>query len=107
VWLCGTFTHFLTNYRYRISLGLVAFALSGLMGFFCALKLELSLFGEWFSSHPISILVGTAYLGYLLFGFLGCWTALRIAEGLDRKHTLSVLYSVLESRKQNADQDNS
>jgi hypothetical protein len=98
-WLLGTFTHFLGNHRYRVSLGVPAFALSGLMGFFCALKLEMGLFGDWFSAHPISLIVGTAYVGYALFGFLGCWTALRLAERLDRKHTLSMLYSILEDKK--------
>ena len=98
-WLLGTFTHFASGYRYRIALGIIAFALSGLMGFFSMLKLETSLFGDWLSVHPVVILLGIAYLGYLLFGFLGCWTALRIGGRLDRKHTLSVLYSLVESRK--------
>jgi hypothetical protein len=98
-WLLGTFTHFLQSYRYRVSFGVAAFALSGLIGFFCVLKLELGLFGDWFSARPISLLVGTAYVGYVLFGFLGCWTALRVGERLDRKHTLSMLYSILENKK--------
>ena len=98
-WLLGTFTHFLRNCRYRLSLGTIAFALSGLMGFICMLKLELEVAGTWFSQHPISLLVGIAYCGYVLFGFLGCWTAVRIAGRLDNKHTLSVLYTLLEDRK--------
>ncbi|HEY4049021.1 MAG TPA: hypothetical protein VGM27_19340 [Acidobacteriaceae bacterium] len=101
-WFLGTFTHFLRGYRYRVSLGVSAFALSGLMGFFCALKLEMGLFGDWFSAHSILILVTIAYVGYVLFGFLGCWTALRIGERLDRKHTLSMLYSILENKKRDA-----
>jgi hypothetical protein len=101
-WVLGTFTHFLRGYRYRVSLGVSAFALSGLMGFFCALKLEMGLFGDWFSAHSILILVTIAYVGYVLFGFLGCWTALRIGERLDRKHTLSMLYSILENKKRDA-----
>lgn len=104
IWLLGTFTHFLRSYRYRLSLGLVAFSVSGLMGFFSALKLETTLLGDWFAAHPVSWLVGTAYCGYLLFGFLGCWTIARIAGRFDRKHTLSELYSALESRKK-ADTD--
>jgi hypothetical protein len=103
-WLLGTFTHFLRSCRYRVSLGVSAFALSGLMGFFCALKLEMSLFGEWFSAHSILILITIAYAGYVLFGFLGCWTAVRIGERLDRKHTLSMLYSILENKKRDAGQ---
>jgi hypothetical protein len=98
-WLLGTLTHFLGGYRYRVSLGVSAFGLSGLMGFFCALKLEMGLLGDWFSAHPIHLLVGTAYVGYVLFGFLGCWTALRLGERLDRQHTLSMLYSILEDKK--------
>jgi predicted permease len=103
-WLLGTFTHVLRNHRYRTTLGIAAFPLSGLMGFVAMLRVELGFFGEWFSAHPIAILVGVAYAGYLLFGFLGCWTAVRIGGRLDRAHTLSVLYSVLENRKKpNAD----
>ena len=98
-WLLGTFTHFLRGYRYRVSLGTIAFPLSGLMGFICMLKLEMEVAGGWFSQHPISLLVGIAYCGYVLFGFLGCWTAVRIAGRLDSKHTLSVLYTLLEDRK--------
>ncbi len=98
-WLLGTFTHFLRNIRYRITFGTIAFPLSGLMGFICMLKLELEVAGAWFSQHSISLLLGIAYCGYVLFGFLGCWTAVRIAGRLDSKHTLSVLYTLLEDRK--------
>jgi uncharacterized membrane protein len=98
-WLLGTFTHYLRSCRYRVALGTIAFALSGFMGFICMLKLELELAGGWFAQHPISLLVGIAYCGYVLFGFLGCWTAVRIAGRLDSNHTLSVLYTLLEDRK--------
>lgn len=98
-WLLGTFTQVLRNHRYRAALGIAAFPLSGLMGFIAMLKLELGLFGEWFAVHPVYVLLGIAYAGYVLFGFLGCWTAVRIAGRLDRAHTLSVLYSILEERK--------
>jgi hypothetical protein len=105
-WLLGTFSVFLRDYRYRVSLGSVGFALSGLMGFFCTLRLEVGFFGDWFSAHSPSWLIGTAYVGYLIFGFLGCWTALRIGERLDRKHTLSVLHSIMESKKKSVDSKN-
>ncbi len=98
-WLLGTFTGFLRGYRYRVTLGIIFFALSGLMGFFSVLKLEMSLIGDWLSERPISVLLGIAYLGYFLFGFLGCWTAVRVAARMDRNHTLSVLYSLVESQK--------
>ncbi len=32
-WLLATFTQFLRGYRYRVTLGLIAFPLGGLMGF--------------------------------------------------------------------------
>jgi len=35
----------------------------------------------------------------LLFGFLGCWTVVRLAGRLDRKHTLSVLYNLVKEHK--------
>jgi hypothetical protein len=104
LWLLATLTHFLLSYRYRVCLGTVAFALSGLMGFICVLRLATMLLGTWFSQHPISLLLGIAYFGYVLFGFLGCWTAVRIGGRLDSNHTLSVLYTLLADRKKsNAD----
>ncbi len=98
-WLLSTFTGFLREYRYRVTLGTTSFAVSGLMGFFSALKLEMSLLGDWLSVHPVWVLLAIAYFGYVLFGFLGCWTAVRIAARMDRKHTLSMLYSLVEDRK--------
>jgi hypothetical protein len=104
-WLLGTFTrwpftHWFSGYRYRIALGSLAFAVSGLMGFFSSLKLEISLFGDWLASHPVSVLLAIAYTGYVLFGFLGCWTAVRIGGRMDSRHTLSVLYSLVQNGKQ-------
>lgn len=96
-WVLGTFTPFLRSRRYRTALGIAVFPLSGLMGFFCTLKLEVNLFSN--SASPLSWLVGIAYGGYVLCGFLGCWTAVRIAGPLDRRHTLNALYSILEERK--------
>jgi hypothetical protein len=98
-WLVGTFTHFLRGCRYRLALGTPTFALSGLMGFLCTVKLALQVAGDWFSQRPVSFLLAIAYCGYVLFGFLGCWTALRIAGRLDSRHTLSVLYTLLEDRQ--------
>ena len=98
-WAVGTFTSFLREHRYRVAFGLVAFAVSGLMGFFSVLKLELGAFGDWLSAHPLFITLAVAYLGYMLFGFLGCWTAVRIGGRMDRKHTLAILYSLAANRK--------
>lgn len=98
-WLLGTFTPWLKSCRYRVALAAAAFPLSGLMGFFCTLKLEASVFPGWLAAHPISWLLAIAWSGYLLFGFLGCWTAVRIGGPLDRRSTLSTLYSILEERK--------
>lgn len=99
VWLLGTFTMFLRTRRYRISAGAIFFSLSGLMGFFSALKIEATFFGDWFAAHPGPLFVAIAYCGYGLFGFFGCWTAVRVAGRFDRKHTLAELYSALETRK--------
>jgi len=96
-WILGTFTPFLRSRRYRVALGIAVFPLSGLMGFFCTLKLEVNLFSSW--TAPLPWLVGIAYGGYVLCGFLGCWTAVLIAGPLDRRHTLNALYSILEERK--------
>jgi hypothetical protein len=48
---------------------------------------------------PLSLLYALGYFGYLLFGFLGCWTVVRLAGRLDRKHTLSVLYNLVKEHK--------
>jgi hypothetical protein len=98
-WLLGTFTQFLRGHRYRATLGLIAFPFSGLMGFFSTLKFAVSVFGDWLSARPISFLYAIGGFGYLLFGFLGCWTAVRVGGKLDRKHTLSVLYNLVEEHK--------
>ncbi len=37
-WLLATFTQFLRGYRYRVTFGLLAFPLSGLMGFISTLN---------------------------------------------------------------------
>ncbi len=97
-WLLGTFTPYMRSRRYRVALGIAIFPLSGLMGFFCTLKLEVNL-ASGLTPPALSWLVGIAYGGYVLCGFLGCWTAVRIAGPLDRRHTLNALYSILEERK--------
>src|ERR1700679_2733258 len=84
-WLLATFTHFLRGYRYRVTLGLIAFPLGGLMGFISSLNAA-SFFGDWLAGKPMSFILTLAWLGYLVFGFLGCWTVVRVAGKLDRKH---------------------
>jgi hypothetical protein len=70
-----------------------------LMGFFSTLKFAVSVFGDWLSLRPISLLFAIGGFGYLLFGFLGCWTAVRLGGRLDRKHTLAVLYNLVKEHK--------
>ena len=98
-WLLGTFTQILRGYRYRVTLGLIAFPLGGLMGFVSTLNAA-SAFGDWLAGKPMSVLWTIGCFGYLLFGFLGCWTVLRLAGRADRKHTLSVLYNLVKERKE-------
>ena len=97
-WLLATFTHFLREYRYRATFGLIAFPLGGLMGFVSTLN-AIGVFADFFAAKSISFLLGIAICGYLIFGFLGCWTAVRAAGRLDRKHTLSVLYNLVKEHK--------
>ncbi len=97
-WLLATFTQFLRGYRYRVSLGLIAFPLSGLMGFVSTLN-AISAFGDWLAGKPMSFVLTLGLLGYIVFGFLGCWTAVRIGGRMDRKHTLSVLYNLVKEQK--------
>jgi hypothetical protein len=98
-WLLATFTHFLRGYRYRVSLGLVAFPLGGLMGFISTLN-AVSMLGDWLAGKPMSFVLTLAYLGYLVFGFLGCWTVVRLAGRVDRRQTLSVLYNLVKEHKE-------
>ncbi len=97
-WLLATFTQLLRGYRYRVTLGLVAFPLGGLMGFVSSLNAA-SVFGDWLAGKPMSFILTLAWLGYLVFGFLGCWTVVRVAGKMDRKHTLSVLYNLVKEHK--------
>ena len=98
-WLLATFTQFLRGYRYRVSLGLIAFPLGGLMGFISSLNAA-SMLGDWLAGKPMSFVLTLAYLGYLVFGFLGCWTVVRLAGRVDRKQTLSVLYNLVKEHKE-------
>ena len=98
-WLLATFTQFLRGYRYRVSLGLIAFPLGGLMGFISTLNAA-SMLGDWLAGKPMSFVLTLAYLGYLVFGFLGCWTVVRLAGRVDRKQTLSVLYNLVKEQKE-------
>jgi hypothetical protein len=98
-WLLATFTQFLRGYRYRVSLGLIAFPLGGLMGFISTLNAA-SMLGDWLAAKPISFVLTLAYMGYLVFGFLGCWTVVRLAGRVDRKQTLSVLYNLVKEHKE-------
>jgi len=101
VWLLATFTHFLRDYRYRATFGVITFPLGGLMGFVSTLN-ALSVFGDWMVGKSMSFILGIGVCGYLVFGFLGCWTVVRAAGRMDRKHTLSVLYNLAEGHKRNA-----
>jgi hypothetical protein len=98
-WLLGTFTQFLRAYRYRVTFGLIAFPLGGLMGFVSILNAVSSL-GDWLASKSSAVMLTVGCCGYLLFGFLGCWTVVRLGGRMDRKHTLSVLYNLVRERKE-------
>jgi hypothetical protein len=97
-WLLATFTQWFRGYRYRLALGLIAFPLGGLMGFISTLNAA-GMFGDWLAGKPMSFILTLAWLGYLVFGFLGCWTVVRVAGKVDRKHTLSVLYNLVKEHK--------
>lgn len=100
VFLLGTFTPYGRDHRFRMTFGWIAFALGGLMGFVSMLNAASALGAEWLAGKPSSYLMAIGWAGYLLFAFLGCWTAVRLAARLDRKHTLSVLYNLLKEHKE-------
>src|ERR1700761_3488657 len=81
-WLLATFTQFLRGYRYRVSLGLIAFPLGGLMGFISSLNAA-GAFGDCLGGKPMSVVLAIGCFGYAVFGFLGCWTVVRAAGRLD------------------------
>ena len=97
-WLLATFTQIFRGYRYCVTLGLIAFPLGGLMGFISVLN-ALSAFGDWLAGKPMSFVLAIGGFGYFLFGFLSCWTVVRVAGRMDRKHTLSVLYNLVKEHK--------
>ena len=97
-WLLATFTQWFRGYRYRVTFGLIAFPLGGLMGFISTLNAA-SAFGDWFAGKPMSFVLTLGCLGYLVFGFLSCWTVVRLAGRMDRKHTLAVLYNLVKEQK--------
>jgi hypothetical protein len=98
-WVLGTFTQILRGSRYRVSLGLIVFPLSGLMGFISTLN-AINALTDWLADKSPSFVVGVGTFGYVLFGFLGCWTAVRMGSRMDRKHTLSVLYNLVKEQKE-------
>ena len=68
------------------------------MGFISTLNAA-SVFGDWFAGKPMSFVLTLGCLGYLVFGFLSCWTVVRVAGRMDRKHTLAVLYNLVKEQK--------
>jgi predicted permease len=98
-WVLGTFTHILRGSRYRVSLGLIAFPLSGLMGFISTLN-AINALTDWLADKTPAFVLSVGLVGYILFGFLGCWTAVRLGGRMDRKHTLSVLYNLVKEQKE-------
>ena len=98
-WLLGTFTHILRGYRCRVTFGLIAFPLGGLMGFVSTINAA-SAFGDWLANKPIGYALAVGCFGYLVFGFLGCWTVVRLGARMDRKHTLAVLYNLVREHKE-------
>jgi predicted permease len=98
-WLLGTFTQFLRPQRYRVTLGLIAFVVSGFMGFISTLN-AISALTDWLADKSPSVALSVGLVGYVLFGFLGCWTAVRLGGRMDRKHTLSVLYNLVKEQKE-------
>lgn len=97
-WLLGTFTQFLRPQRYRVTLGVIAFVVSGFMGFISTLN-AISALTDWLVDKSPSVALTIGFLGYVIFGFLGSWTAVRLGGRMDRKHTLSVLYNLVKEHK--------
>jgi predicted permease len=98
-WILGTFTQILRGSRYRVSMGLIAFPLSGLMGFVSTIN-AISALSDWLADKSPAFVLGVGFFGYIVFGFLGCWTAVRLGGRMDRKHTLSVLYNLVKEHKE-------
>ena len=105
-WLVGMFTKNFQGYRWRITVAPFAFALMGLLGLFATVRFKVEYLSDWLANSPflnphfesISLLI--FLFGYLFFGALGCWLAVRIVHRLDDEQTLKTLYTVLETKKQ-------
>lgn len=62
-WLLATFTSIFRAHRYRVTFGLIAFPLCGLMGLISTINAA-SFFGDWLAGKPVSVLYVLGYGGY-------------------------------------------
>lgn len=105
-WLVGMFTTNFQCYRWRMVVAPFAFALMGLLGLFATVRFKVEYLSDWLANSPllsphfegISLLI--FLFGYLFFGALGCWLAVRTVHKLDDEQTLKTLYTVLQTKKQ-------
>ena len=104
--LLGIFTQKTTGYRWRLAVAPFAFAFMAILGLFATVRFKMEYLSEWMLSNPSiaahfeGVTVTIFLLGYLLFGALGCWLAVRVVHPFDRNQTLKALYA-LQDQNQN------
>lgn len=105
-WLMGIFTTSFRGYRWRLVAAPFAFAFMGILGLFATVRFKVQYLNEWLTNNPAlephfeGISLSIFLFGYLFFGALGCWLAVRLAHRLDRQQTIRTLYTVLKNKKQ-------
>jgi hypothetical protein len=104
-WLIGTFTQRFRGRRWKMAVAPFSFAFMGLLGLFATVRFKIQFLNEWLANSPTlephfeGISLSILLLGYLVFGALGCWLAVRLAHPLDRAQTLKTLYTAVKTRK--------
>lgn len=100
------FTKAFAGYRWKLSAAPFSFAFMGLLGLLATERFKVRFINDRIADSPTLsphyefITYISLLSGYVLFGALGCWLALRIAHRFDREQTLKTLYKILDTRKQ-------
>jgi hypothetical protein len=104
-WVAGIFINRLQGRRWRLTVAPFAFAFMGLLGLFATVRFKMEYLNDWMvnsltiSPHFELVTLAIFLFGYLFFGTLGCWLAIRVVYPFDRTQTLKTLYITLQNQK--------
>jgi hypothetical protein len=102
----GIFTKKFAGYRWRLAVAPFAFAFTAILGLFATVRFKMEYLSDWMLASPSiaahfeGVTVAIFLFGYIVFGVLGCWLAVRVFHPLDRNQTLKALYA-LQDQNQN------